>query len=548
MSHLIDSLVDILGRDYVITDSIRRDDISKTTLLFQNIPDVVIYPKTTEEVQKVMRLAQEKNVPVWVVSTGKNWGYGSKTAAYPGGITMILVRMNQIIEVNEALGYAIIEPGVTYAQLNEYLKSKNIKLWMDSAGSTESASVIGNALDKGRGLTSYADHFGALCGMDIVLPSGELMQTGGGPTNNNCSRYLYKWGIGPYIDGLFVQSNLGIVVQAGLWLMPEPEAFDFMVFQYKANEDRLPNFVDDLRQLVSRGFLPSRPHFANDYAMLCIVSQYPHHLLTKGRTHLSREALLQWRKSFGITSWTCGLGLYGSKTEVRLQKRMLKKVLGKYGRLQSFGIALRKDWVGRLAFWIAKKVARFMGISDEMVEQAVPAANLFKGIPTDQFAKQVYFKNYEAKPKGEIDPPKDGCGFIWIGPVIPFSSDDIQRIMDTTKIIFEKHGFEYFVELIIEGPRSIIFLMGIFYDKKNKEECERAEAWYFEIRQLCLEMGYPPYRETTQSTTKALDTNPEMKKLIGQIKMAVDPLNILAPGRYGTPLREDSKCNAVGND
>ena len=79
--------------------------------------------------------------------------------------------MNRILEVDAELGYAVIEPGVTYAQLNEHLAARGLPLWTDAAGTTKSASIIGNALDKGRGLTPYADHFHSLCGMQVVLPA-----------------------------------------------------------------------------------------------------------------------------------------------------------------------------------------------------------------------------------------------------------------------------------------------------------------------------------------------------------------------------------------
>ena len=80
------------------------------------------------------------------MSTGKNWGYGERAAAYDRGITVILARMNQIVHVDEQLGYAVIEPGVTYKQLNDHLKQSGSRLWADCAGSTQYASVIGNAL------------------------------------------------------------------------------------------------------------------------------------------------------------------------------------------------------------------------------------------------------------------------------------------------------------------------------------------------------------------------------------------------------------------
>lgn len=211
-------------------EDIEREALS--TLPDQNFPQLIIFPESAEEIQAIVKVCNQKKIPIWYVSTGKNWGYGCRSANYRGGVTLILERMKKIIEVNEELGYAVIEPGVTYAELNSYLESQKINLWTDAAGTTETASVIGNALDKGRGLTPYADHFGMLCGMDVVLADGDILSTS--PTENFKCRHTYKWSLGPYVEGLFGQSNFGIVVRAGMWLMPKPEKFLFFAFEYKA--------------------------------------------------------------------------------------------------------------------------------------------------------------------------------------------------------------------------------------------------------------------------------------------------------------------------
>src|SRR6185503_11689706 len=221
---LMDRLGEIVGAHGLVSEPSKVELETRTCIPFRQIPDCVVYPDSAEQVQRIVALAQELKVPLWPVSTGKNWGYGEKSAVYQGGITMVLERMKKIEMVDETLGYAVIEPGVTYRDLNGYLKDNKLALWSDCAGSTESASVIGNALDKGRGVTPYADHFGALCGMEVVLPDASLLRTGNTTGTPNRVWNLYKWGVGPYLDGLFAQSNLGIVVKAGIWLMPEPEA------------------------------------------------------------------------------------------------------------------------------------------------------------------------------------------------------------------------------------------------------------------------------------------------------------------------------------
>ena len=96
------------------------------------------------------------------------------SALQEGALIIILERMNRIHEVDEELCYAVIEPGVSQGQLNEYLKNTGSNLWIDCTDSSPDGSLIGNALDKGVGYTPYGDHFGHLCGMEVVLANGDI--------------------------------------------------------------------------------------------------------------------------------------------------------------------------------------------------------------------------------------------------------------------------------------------------------------------------------------------------------------------------------------
>lgn len=533
---LLERLAAILGTDGVVADADEVEACTRTCLPVETLASAVVYPRTAEQVQAVVRAAAAAEVPVWPVSTGKNFGYGERTAVYEAGITMLLSRMDRIVHVDEELGYAVLEPGVTYRQLNDHLKATGSRLWADTAGSTQYASVLGNALDKGRGLTPMADHFGALCGMDVVLPDGTLLETGGGPAGKNQVRHTYKWGVGPWLDGLFAQSNLGVVVRAGIWLMPAPAVFDFAAFEYKAPPEKLGAFIDDLRELVMCRALRSHPHLANDFAMMCILAQYPHDLLG-GRRHLSEEATARWRRQHGVAPWTFGCGVYGSKEEVRYQKRMIRKVLGRYGMVQFIGAAVRDDWYGALVRRLAPPVNRLLGKSPEFTDVMLPAINLFRGIPTDDFVRQAYFKSHKVKPTTDVDPARDGCGLIWIGPVVPFTSTHVMKVLALTKEIFERHEFDFFVEVCVESARSVIVLVGVFYERHDPADAARARAWYDEAREAYVEHGYPPYRATVMSTAGALDANPAAKAFLASLKHALDPANVIAPGRYGTPTR-----------
>ena len=89
------------------------------------------------------------------------------------------------------------------------------------------------------------------CGMEVVLPNGELVRTGMGAMPGNNTWQLFKYGFGPYVDGMFSQSNFGIVTKMGIWLMPEPPGYRPYMIIFQREED-LEQVVEILRPLQGR--------------------------------------------------------------------------------------------------------------------------------------------------------------------------------------------------------------------------------------------------------------------------------------------------------
>ena len=234
----------VIGADWVFTSeddvNLYRDSYSP----FWNeaeepIPSAAVAPESVEHVQAIVKIAGQYRIPLWTISTGKNLGYGGSAPLLSGSLILDLKRMNRVLEVNEKNAYALVEPGVSYFDFYRYMQDRKIRLWMDCPDPGW-GSLIGNALDRGGGHSPMRDHFAAVCGMEVVLPNGEVVRTGMGALPGSKVWQQYKYGYGPYIDGMFSQSNFGIVTKMGFWLYPEPEAYLSAVIQVKRQRDIIP--------------------------------------------------------------------------------------------------------------------------------------------------------------------------------------------------------------------------------------------------------------------------------------------------------------------
>ena len=531
----IDEIRAALGSDHVCTGADELDRYSRCTIPWQSRCAAVVFPGNAQEVSAVLKIANVHRLKVWPFSGGRNWGYSTTLAPQDGAVVMLLHRMNRILEVNEELAYAVLEPGVTYEQLNAHLKQNNHKLWVDCTDGSSQGSVIGNALDRGIGETPYGDHFGNLCGMEVVLPTGEIVPIGGAD-NGPKTWHLHKWGLGPYLEGMFTQSNFGVVTQAGLWLMPQPEAYNSYVFEVK-EERHLPQVIDAFRELALQGVVTTKLHMINDFVSLTVVAQR----LEQGRssgTYLTPEEVAALRQKYGVSPLTCAGGLYGTSAQVRLQRSILKKALGRYGRLLFISDALlailerviSAAWKSPSLRFITEKLG---GASLQVLDSTPHVHRILQGIPTDYFVKHAYYRSQRLRPKGTIDPARDGCGLIWFAPVLPFTSKDMLPFLAQARKRFEEAGLDFWVAMLLMNPRSVTCLMNILYDKESAGETARAQQLYQELVSDMRAMGYQQYRAGLLAWPMVHVDSPELLALNKRIKSALDPSGVVAPGRYG---------------
>ena len=293
---------EILGAEHVIVDAVIREQAQTATFATAQKVPAILRPHTHAEVQACVRVANQFKTPLYPISRGKNWGYGSSVPVQDGCVLLDLSRMNRIVDFNEELAYVTMEPGVTQQQLFDFLCSQDSALFLGMTGAPPDSSLIGNTLERGVGKGPYGERFAHVCGLKVVLPTGDSIHTGFGRFDNAKATPIHRWGVGPVLDGLFTQSNLGIVTQMTFWLLPKPAYFQ--VFAYSiADERKLTPLMDALRTLMLQGLIQTTFTINNDCRVISYVQQYPWSE-ADGQTPLAPALRAELRTKWDIGLWS----------------------------------------------------------------------------------------------------------------------------------------------------------------------------------------------------------------------------------------------------
>jgi len=191
-------------------------------------PDLVVMPNSTDEVSRIMALASDKGVPV--VPMGGGLVLSGLTRALKGGIVLDMKRMNRIIEVNEKSRYVIVEAGASQGMLQAFLKEHHPGLKHSIPDAPPIATIAGNVLIHGSGHLSAAGGFHSemLNGMEVVLPTGEVVKAG------SCAVSPYWFSRAPLPDlaGLFLgwHGTTGVATRLAIKLYPAKPLNDVSIF------------------------------------------------------------------------------------------------------------------------------------------------------------------------------------------------------------------------------------------------------------------------------------------------------------------------------
>jgi 4-cresol dehydrogenase (hydroxylating) flavoprotein subunit len=460
----------------------------------------VVTPTEVEQVQEVVRIANEHRVPLWTLSQGRNNGYGGPAPRVKGSVIVSLRDMNRVLEINEELAYAVVEPGVRWFDLYDAIKAGGHRL-MPSIADVGWGSVIGNTLDHGLTYLPQAQDQAAWCGMEVVLPNGELMRTGMGALPGTKAWHVYKRGLGPTPDPLFMQSNFGIVTRMGYWLQPYPEVY-MPCWLRIWNDDALPQVVDTLRALMLDNTIRNVPQIVNIVLVAAVVSRRDQ--WWDGDGPIPDDVLDKIARELEFGRWMMRFALHEDEAVADLKFDKIKRAFERIEGAEVWGTKC------------APEDAAALENPHERVQAGVPSLDLNE--------------------MAAWDGGQSG-GHVGFSPVAPMTGADAGALRALLRGMVEGAGLDYMAALIATNPRCFVHITLIIFDTEDEAKVRAAYDVAKQLVRECAKRGYGEYRAHLDFMDLAAEQyswgDHAYRRFNETIKDALYPNGILAPGRHG---------------
>jgi 4-cresol dehydrogenase (hydroxylating) len=489
-------------------------------------------PTSVEEIRELVRSARMSGTPLYPISKGFNWGYGSRSPVTENCILVDLGGMNRILNAeNISLDnpVAVIEPGVTQAQLYDFLQYHCPELTFNVTGSGKDTSIIGNALDRGVGYNGPRKE--DVFGLEVVTGTGELLRTGFRRLGESSPlAHSHPFGLGPILDGLFSQSNFGIVASACFRLIPKRPKQVVISISLRKNSD-LPYFIDELAHLKREGLLTTVTHIANrarSQATLGFgITSYLENSCGLSHEIASKEAY-QAMNIVVSGEWTSLASITGNAKQVKALLQEIRCRTRKFGYL--------KVVTGRLldlAFMVTHhlRFIPFARANAAAISAMRPLHKLALGEPTDVAIENLLWKfDDTAKRVSELDQSR--CGLLFINPALPSNGRLVAKVIDGMKSIAARHNQLLYITINIETETSLIAIVNLLFDRSSSEEIDHAHGCADELLNYIHDQGLELYRARADAMARVTEITPDYWKQIRSLKQIFDPDNIIAPGRY----------------
>ena len=485
-------------------------------------------PRDAREITEIVRIAGRHGVPLYTISTGKNWGYGTALPVRDGCIVLDLGDLNRIIDFDPMLGIVTLEPGVTQAGLADFLEQNEHPFLVPVTGAGPHCSVLANALERGYGITPHVDHFSALTDIEAVLADGSVYRTAMREAAGEDLARLFRWGIGPYSTGLFTQSGFGIVVRASIKLARRPPCINAVLFSLE-DEALLPEAVARIRGILqSLGGTVGAVNLMNQRRVLAMAAPFPAAQLNADGL-IPHAVLRAMGSEYQVFPWTAFGTLYGTRRMVSAARSEIRRALR--------GIASRLVFISLPKARLLERVARSLpgNLARTLQRTATTLRNgleLVEGRPNETALPLCYWRKPGPMDEGPLDPARDGCGLRWYAPLVPMREQAVGEYVAMVNRIVPEHGMEPLITLTSLSDTVWDSTVPLIFDREDRQACSAAERCHRRLFAAGREIGCFPYRVGVMDMDVLGEVLGGSKDFHARLRAALDPAGILSPGRY----------------
>jgi len=309
------------------------------------------------------------------------------------------------------------------------------------------------------GYTPYGDHLTWQSGLEVVLPNGDVMRTGLGAVPGTDAWQLFPYGFGPYPDGMFTQSNLGIVTKMGVALMRRPAASTTFLITFP-NEDDLAQVIDIVLPLrINMTPLQNVPVLRNIVLDAGVVSQRSE--WHDGDGPLPPEAIADMKRTLGLGHWNLYGTVYGPPPVMDMYLAIVRQAFRQV-RGSRFHTHHDRD-----------------DTDDRGAQVLHDRHRINNGVPTLEAANLTRFV-----PNG---------GHLTFSPVSAPDGDDALRQSRTVRERAEAHGRDYAAQFVV-GLREMHHIAMFLFDTENPAERQQTLDLLRVLIDEAAEAGHGEYR------------------------------------------------------
>jgi glycolate oxidase len=225
------------------------------------LPDAVLFPKDTKEISAIMHTANSNRF--FVVPRGSGTGMTGGSLPVEGGVVMVMGRLNRILEIDKDNLIARVEPGVITGRFHRAVEKENL-FYPPDPSSADFSTLGGNLAECAGGprAVKYGVTRDYVLGLEVVLPTGEIIQTGVTTAKGVVGYDLTRLIVGS-------EGTLGIITRITVKLLPLPEAVRTMMAVF----DHMETAAETVSEIIRRGIVPRTIEFM-DNASICCVDRY----------------------------------------------------------------------------------------------------------------------------------------------------------------------------------------------------------------------------------------------------------------------------------